>query len=127
MDEPIKGRLQSVETENHTTTPLERLRSMSKVGHKVQPANKRAADAMLAVYKGRLTYTFIASHEVASVHFDQIRGDIFYKGHTIRHLDMGEDIRGYLWELAEILAHDPEGAEYSADYSATLRKCLADK
>jgi hypothetical protein len=115
------------ETEGTTTTPLDRLRSMSTVARKVHPKRQKAVDAMLAVYSGRLTYTFIAGHEVASIHFDKNRGEIFYKGHNIRHMPMGDDVRGYLWELAEILAHDEEGMAYSGDYSATLRKVLTDK
>lgn len=100
---------------------------MSAVARKVKPRRQKAVDAMLAVYKGRLTYTFIAGHEVASIHYDQNRGEIFYKGHNIRHMPMGDEVRGYLWELAEILAHDEEGMTYGADYSATLRKVLTDK
>lgn len=115
------------DADHPTTTPLDRLRSMSAVARKVRPRGSKAVDAMLAVYKGRLTYTFIAGHEVASIHFDQTRGEIFYKGHNVRTMPMGDEVRGYLWELAEILAHDEEGAEYSPDYSATLRKVLADK
>lgn len=110
-----------------TTTPLDRLRSMSAVARKVRPRRQKAVDAMLAVYKGRLTYTFIAGHEVASIHYDQNRGEIFYKGHNIRHMPMGDEVRGYLWELAEILAHDEEGKAYGGEYSATLRKVLTDK
>lgn len=115
------------ETESATTTPLDRLRSMSTVARKVHPKRDKAVDAMLAVYSGRLTYTFIAGHEVASIHFDQKRGEIFYKGHNVKTMSMGDEIRGYLWELAEILAHDDEGMAYSGDYSATLRKVLTDK
>lgn len=123
---PIAG-MQHRDAEGPTTTPLDRLRSMSTVARKVQPQKHKAVDAMLAVYKGRLTYTFIAGHEVASIHYDQNRGEIFYKGHNVRHMPMGDEVRGYLWELAEVLAHDEQGAEYSPDYSATLRKVLTDK
>ncbi len=114
------------DSDSTTTTPLDRLRSMSTVARKVQPQKHKAADAMLAVYKGRLTYTFIAGHEVASIHYDQTKGEIFYKGHNIRSLQMAEETRGYLWELAEVLAHDEEGMLYSSEYSATLRKVLTD-
>ncbi len=115
------------ETESTTTTPLDRLRSMSTVARKVHPKRQKTVDAMLAVYSGRVTYTFIAGHEVASIHFDRTRGEVFYKGHNVRTMPLGDEVRGYLWELAEILAHDAEGMEYSPDYSATLRKVLADK
>jgi hypothetical protein len=120
-------RPKEIMAEAETTTPLDRLRSMSTVARKVRSKGQKAVDAMLAIYKGRLTYTFIAGHEVASIHFDQNRGEIFYKGHNIRHMPMGDEVRGYLWELAEILAHDEEGTDYSSDYSATLRKVLTDK
>lgn len=53
--------VQHHESEGATTTPLDRLRSMSTVAHKVKSkGQQRAVDAMLAVYNGRLTYTFIA-------------------------------------------------------------------
>lgn len=124
---PMKESQVHRETESMTTTPLERLRSMSTVAHKVHPQRQKAVDAMLAVYSGRLTYTFIAGHEVASIHFNQRKGEIFYKGHNVQHMSMGDEVRGYLWELAEILAQDEEGQVYSGDYSATLRKVLTDK
>lgn len=124
---PMKTPQVHRETEGATTTPLDRLRSMSTVARKVHPKRQKAVDAMLAVYSGRLTYTFIAGHEVASIHFDQKRGEIFYKGHNVRSMPMGDEVRGYLWELAEILAHDEEGMAYSSEYSATLRKVLTDK
>jgi hypothetical protein len=115
------------DADSATTTPLDRLRSMSTVAHKVHPKRQQAVDAMLAVYKGRLTYTFIAGHEVASIHYDQNRGEIFYKGHNIRHMTLGDDVRISLWDLAEILTTDPKGGDYAAEYSATLRKVLDDK
>lgn len=125
---PIQPGTQSQrDSDGPTTTPLDRLRSMSTVARKVQSHKQKAADAMLAVYKGRLTYTFIAGHEVASIHYDQAKSEIFYKGHNIRSLQMADEVRGYLWELAEVLAHDEEGMSYSSDYSATLRKVLTDK
>lgn len=124
---PMKDTKTLPETESATTTPLDRLRSMSTVARKVHPKREKAVDAMLAVYNGRLTYTFIAGHEVASIHFDQKRGEIFYKGHNAKTMAMGDEVRGYLWELADILAHDDQGMIYSNEYSATLRKVLADK
>lgn len=124
---PMKEPQPHTEAESNTTTPLDRLRSMSTVARKVHPKREKAVDAMLAVYSGRLTYTFIAGHEVASIHFDQKRGEIFYKGHNVKTLPMGDEVRGYLWELADVLAHDEEGMAYSSEYSATLRKVLDDK
>lgn len=124
---PMKELKTHHETESATTTPLDRLRSMSTVARKVRPKRQKAVDAMLAVYSGRLTYTFIAGHEVASIHFDQKKGEIFYKGHNVRTLPMGDEVRGYLWELADVLAQDEQGMIYSGEYSATLRKVLTDK
>lgn len=132
IKDPMKHESMPPEMQTHrdsdspTTTPLDRLRSMSTVARKVRPQKHKAADAMLAVYRDRLTYTFIAGHEVASIHYDRAKGEIFYKGHTVRTLQMAEEVRGYLWELAEVLAQDEEGMAYSSDYSATLRKVLAD-
>jgi hypothetical protein len=82
---------------------------------------------MLAVYKDRLTYTFIMDHEVASIHYDRHRGEIFFKGHNIRNMELDEEQKQALMDLSHVLEAEARGNEFSADYEATLARLLADK
>ncbi|MBI2346710.1 MAG: hypothetical protein HYV03_07530 [Deltaproteobacteria bacterium] len=84
------------------------------------------SDSMLAVYKDRFTYTFIFQDEVASIHFDTIRREIFFKGHNIRYMELQHDHLQSLWNLAEVLAHDREAKNYVSAYSETLGRVVAD-
>lgn len=99
-------------------------------GAVAQPTRKRgkvATDSMLALYKDRLTYTFVMDREVASIHYDCGRGEIFFKGHNIRNMDLTEKHRQALMDLGQVLLNDQKGKEFSSDYEATLARVLADK
>ncbi len=85
-----------------------------------------AVDSMLAVYKDRLTYTFILDREVASIHFDRMRGEIFFKGHNIRNMELTARQKQALEDLKAVLMKNEKGRSYLSDYSATLAKHLAD-
>jgi hypothetical protein len=86
-----------------------------------------AADSMLAVYKDCLTYTFILEREVASIHFDRLRGEIFFKGHNLRNMELSEKQIEALNGLKTVLAEDHRARPFLSDYSATLGRYLADK
>jgi len=86
-----------------------------------------ATDSMLAVSKDCLTYTFILDREVASIHFDRIRGEIFFKGHNIKNMELTPSQLGTLRELKVVLAQDESARPFLSDYGATLDRCLADK
>src|SRR5438046_1397485 len=66
--------------------PVEVAGIVGGVARRVPDATGRPADSMLAVYKDRLTYTFILEAEVASIHFDSRRQEIFFRGHNIRFM-----------------------------------------
>lgn len=40
--------------------------------------------------KNRFTYTFLIKGEAASIHFDAMRNEIFYRGHNIRNMSLSE-------------------------------------
>ena len=84
-------------------------------------------DSVIAVYKDRLTYTFIMNDDVASIHFDRSRGEIFFRGHNISYMDLSSDERKSLISLIGVLEGDEEGREFLSAYSATLDRVLADK
>jgi len=84
-------------------------------------------DSMLAIYKDNLTYTFILEREVASIHFDRIRSEIFFKGHNIGNMELTVRQVQALNDLKIVLARDEKGRPFLSDYSATLGRYLADK
>ena len=84
-------------------------------------------DSLLAVYKDNLTYTFILDREVASIHFDRMRGEIFFRGHNIRNMELTGRQMQALKDLQLVLAQDERGLPFLSDYKATLGKHLADK
>jgi len=93
---------------------------------KAKPASM-PVDTRLAVFKDRLTYTFILDSEVASIHFDRNRGEIFYKGHNIINLELSENQKKVLKSFLMVLEGDAKGKEFLNAYSATLERSLADK
>ncbi len=102
--------------------------------HLMRGRSKRAGqmergspDSVIAIYKDRLTYTFIMGEEVASIHFDRSRGEIFFRGHNIVHMKLGPMERKALIALIGVLEEDEQGREFKESYSATLDRVLADK
>jgi hypothetical protein len=109
------------------TAPLDLIRLMGGKSKKVEGKTLRAPDSMLAVYKNRFTYTFIMNDEVASIHFDDSRNEIFFKGHNIRNLELTEAQKNVLETLHFVLEEDNEGKKFLSSYFATLERVLADK
>jgi len=87
---------------------------------------QRSPNAMLATYKNRVTYTFLLDDEVASIHFDSNRGEIFFKGHNIGHLKLTEGQINALIEMKDVLAHDSKAHSLFSSYCATLGRYLTD-
>lgn len=97
-------------------------------GMSKRAGRKRGApDSVIAVYKNRITYTFIMDKEVASIHFDMSRGEIFFRGHNISHMDLDSKQRKALIALIGVLEEDEDGRKFRDAYSATLDSVLADK
>jgi hypothetical protein len=85
------------------------------------------ADSQLISFGDRFTFTFAQGREVGSIHFDRGRGEIFYKGHNIRNLDLEEWQMQVLEGLRNTLVHDEQGKMFAADYARTLDKITLEK
>lgn len=84
------------------------------------------SDSLLAVYKGRFTYTFILDGEVASIHFDAEKGKIFFKGSHIINIELTESLKESLRKMGEILKIDDRVGELLGLYEATLERSMDD-
>lgn len=94
---------------------------------RVRPeGNAPATDSLLAVYQDRFTYTFILDREVASIHYDRSKNEIFFKGRNIRNFEPGEEQKRALEGLKAILMRDERAKGLAAEYEATLYRILAD-
>lgn len=105
---------------------LDLYKRVGAVAHKVRTKGKMAEDSMLAVYKNRVTYTFILGKEVASVHYDRKRREIYFSGHNIRNMDLSEEQRQALMDMGMAMQADEKAKEFSSSYDATLARVLAD-
>ncbi|MBT3181333.1 MAG: hypothetical protein HN337_02355 [Deltaproteobacteria bacterium] len=109
------------------TSPLDLIKLMGGKTRPVGQGKSKQPDSMLAIYKDRFTYTFIMNDEVASIHYDHRRGEIFFKGHNIKHLDLNHAQVGALEALRWLLEEDEQGRDFLAEYLATLERVFADK
>lgn len=103
------------------------MRLMGGASRRGGALRKGMPDSVIAVYKDRLTYTFIMDKEVASIHYDRSREEIFFRGHNIRHMELGPSHRKALIALIGVLEEDEKGRPFCDAYSATLDRILADK
>jgi hypothetical protein len=85
------------------------------------------ADSQLISFGDRFTFTFAHGREVGSIHFDRGRGEIFYKGHNVRNMELEEWQMQVLEGLRMALDHDEQGKAYAADYARTLDKIILEK
>lgn len=123
---PMKGKLVTEENKHLPRSPLDLWRMMGGQAERVRSQSGRAADGMLAVYKDRLTYTFIMGQEVASIHFDRIKKEIYFRGHNILHDSLNAEKIKALEGLKEVLRSEERAKPYLGDYEATLARILAD-
>lgn len=122
-----KENLQEVRRQSEEgMSPLELIKLHGGRAHKVRQKVEKGADAMLAVHSGRFTYTFIMNKEVASIHFDQNAGKIFFSGHNISNLNITSDQRNELFNVIKILETDKDGRELKKEYEATLGHIITD-
>jgi len=119
-----------IENQNNVPKPKNAFDLWKHVGmarsKKVEKKGKVAVDSMLATYRDKLTYTFIIDREVASIHFNRLRGEIFFKGHNIRNINLNPNQIKALKDLKNVLLTDDKGRRFFSDYDATLSRCLAD-
>lgn len=77
-------------------------------------------EAKLFLGKDRATLTFFLEEEVASIHYDMLRDEIFYRGHNVKNMTM--DARHWLAleKFGEYLAEEPRSGPLLMAY----RRCL---
>ena len=119
--------VQSAESGKSEQLPMQIAGIIGGQARRVPDVAGRAADSMLAVYKQRLTYTFICDHDVASIHYDDTRREIFFRGHNIKFMALSETQNEALWGLAVVLANDREGERLAQGYQETLEMVLRDR
>lgn len=83
--------------------------------------------SQLVSFGERITYTFAYGKEVGSIHFDRGRGEIFYKGHNIRNMDIEEWQMQMMEQLRKILNGDENGKEFASSYGRALDKIVVEK
>lgn len=115
-----------VETSPRPKSPIDLWRLMGGQAQPVRAVKKPPEDSLLAVYKDRLTYTFIFGREVASIHFDRGRREIFFKGHNIRNMRLSEPQKQVLKEFKRVLGAEERAKDFLKGYEATLGGILAD-
>ena len=127
MGVPMKTKQPIIESHIESPkSPVDLWKLMGGKAKRVAPGSKPQSDSMLAVYKNRLTYTFIMGREVASIHFDKTKKEIFFKGHNIRNLSLDESQRMVLSDFKAVLAADERAKLFLKDYEATLGSLLAE-
>lgn len=122
----MKLKNQEKESLESLKSPLDLWRLMGGITKPVGGVTRPPHDSLLAVYKERLTYTFILGREVASIHFDRSKNEIFFKGHNIRNFKLNEAQITALRDFKQILADEEKGKEFLGTYEATLESALAD-
>lgn len=129
----MKEKKENMQTNNQKTTgpihsALDLWRLMGGRSERVPgKEGRRPPDSMLAVLGDRVTYTFILDDEVASIHFDSQRGEIFFKGHNIAHLELSQRQKEALVQMKDILEADEKARKMLPKYLATLARYHADK
>ncbi len=104
---------------------------ISRIDKKVKLPEKKAASENLKNFnsprfffdKSRFTYTFLFQGEAASIHFDALREEIFYRGHNIRNMNLSEDQLGILKQTVHQLLKAGQ-APLSEHYRMCLSKMI---
>lgn len=114
--------------ESELTNPLDLWKWMGSGGKskRVLKNGVLSPESLLAVFKDRLTYTFILEKEVASIHFDRKKKEIYFSGRNLYNLQLSKPQLEALNGLKQVLKGDSRGEPFLSDYEATLRVLLAD-
>jgi len=84
-------------------------------------------DSMLACYRDRFTFTFMLGSEVASIHFDRAKGEVYFRGRNLQNLHLLPEEKEALYAVFPALKRDKRGKSLLPAYEATLERLLADK
>lgn len=103
------------QTENSSSSPAS---SQGETGNSSDPAAFREAKLFLG--KDRATLTFFLEEEVASIHYDKLRDEIFYRGHNVKNMTMDPRHWLALEKFGDYLEDDPRSTGLRRAY----RRCL---
>ena len=84
-------------------------------------------DSHLISFGERVTYTFALGADVASIHYDQGRGKLFYKGHRISSENMEPWLEKLLQHFKSVLADSEYSERFLEGYTRLLDKLLVKK
>ncbi len=82
-------------------------------------------EARLFLGKDRATLTFYVDQEVASIHYDTNRDEIFYRGHNVKNMTMTQEQWQSLQKFAEYLADDPRAELLLQSYRTCLEHLMS--
>lgn len=102
-------------------SPFTRPPSSSSEGSR--ESQKSFASPRFFFDKHRFTYTFLFDGEVASVHFDANRAEIFFKGHNIRNMKLSES-QIHLLKQTVLQVAESGQSSLAEHYRACLLKVL---
>lgn len=83
-------------------------------------------EARLFLSKDRATLTFYVHQEVASIHYDLHRDEIFYRGHNVKNMTMSQEQWDYLQKFSDYLAQDPKAEHLQRAYRSCLEHLMTD-
>ncbi len=84
-------------------------------------------DKQWVTFGGRVTFTFAFGNEVGSVHFDRSRGEIFFKGHNIRNMELEPWHWQVLEKMRDILKSHAKLRNFINPYDRLLDKIALEK
>lgn len=81
-------------------------------------------EARLFATADRATLTFYLGKEVASIHFDLARREIFFRGHNVKNMTLTQDQWVLMQQFAEYLKAHKVAPELYQAYEASLAQFL---
>lgn len=81
-------------------------------------------DGKLFQAAGKVTYTFVAGREVVSLHFDQARRTIFYKGHNISNMELTQEELHHLEQFRHAIERNTSTKPFVSDFGKVLQSVL---
>lgn len=81
-------------------------------------------DGKLFHARDKVTYTFVFNKEVISLHFDQNKKTIFYKGHNIANLELSPIQISHLEQFGKELIKKNDTKKFASSYAEILESYL---
>ncbi|MCP5468062.1 MAG: hypothetical protein H7A32_02195 [Deltaproteobacteria bacterium] len=82
-------------------------------------------EAQLFINQDRATLTFYVNNKVASIHFDKNKGEIYYKGQSLRHTRINPKQEVYLKKFGKYLKKQKVSEDFLRQYEWTLSHYLS--